>query len=142
MDMPRNKHLAQQVSGGLSASKPADELNCVPAVTCPAVAVMANIACGRTEIARLCFERLVRELAQEIPSADDQDWWFQREALTLLQTASEAFLVQLFKGAHSVAEQEGRAMITLQDLQRAHPSAVAAAVSTTPADLAAIDVMQ
>lgn len=129
--MPRNKHIAQRVPQGLSATEPANETDVDQDNSEQTMTQGLWTQGPPREIARVCFERLVRELAQNYEK-DDNPWCFQKDVFPLLQSASEAFFVQLFKGAQEAADQHGRDMIRVQDLQSAYASAVVAAVDTIP----------
>jgi histone H3 len=56
------------------------------------------------------FDRLVREIAQEIPktAANPQEWRFKKDAIAALQTAAEDMLVELFDASNDLSISEGR----------------------------------
>lgn len=66
-------------------------------------------------IRKLPFQRLVREVAQEIQS----DLRFQGSAIAALQEASEAYLVTLFENANLCAIHAKRVTLFNKDLQLA-----------------------
>jgi len=66
-------------------------------------------------IKKLPFQRLVREIAQEIKP----DIRFQSSALGALQEASEAFLVGLFEDTNLCAIHAKRTTILVKDMQLA-----------------------
>jgi len=61
---------------------------------------------------KLPFQRLVREIAQDFVS----DLRFQATAMTVLQEAAEAYLVQLFENAQSCAVHGKRITIQPKDI--------------------------
>ena len=66
-------------------------------------------------IQKLPFQRLVREIAQEIKS----DLRFQTNAVMALQEASEAYLVNLFEDTNLCAIHAKRVTIQAKDMQLA-----------------------
>lgn len=68
-------------------------------------------------IRRLPFQRLVREIAQDI--AGDRQYRFQSAAVAALQEASEAYLVGLFEDTNLCALHAKRVTIMPKDLQLA-----------------------
>eukprot|EP00695_Tsukubamonas_globosa_P001336 TRINITY_DN2341_c0_g1_i1.p1 TRINITY_DN2341_c0_g1~~TRINITY_DN2341_c0_g1_i1.p1 ORF type:complete len:163 (-),score=61.25 TRINITY_DN2341_c0_g1_i1:102-527(-) len=65
------------------------------------------------------FQRLVRELAQETPSAPKAELRFQSSAVAALQEASEAYLVGLFEDTNLCAIHAKRVTIFPKDMQLA-----------------------
>lgn len=68
---------------------------------------------GELLIQKLPFQRLVREIAQDMKN----DIRFRAKAILALQEASEAFLVQHFEDANLLAIHGGRTTIQARDLQ-------------------------
>lgn len=66
-------------------------------------------------IARLPFQRLVREIAQDVKT----DLRFQASAVSALQEAAEAYLVGLFEDTNLIAIHAKRVTIMPKDLQLA-----------------------
>lgn len=69
-------------------------------------------------IRRLAFQRLVREIAANVPSQYG-GWRFQSAALSALQEAAEAFLVSLFEDTNLCAIHANRVTIKPKDIQLA-----------------------
>ena len=67
-------------------------------------------------IKKLPFQRLVREIAQDIKA----DLWFQSSAIMALQEASEAYLVGLFEDTNLCAIHAKRATIAPSHLRCSH----------------------
>ena len=66
-------------------------------------------------IPKLPFERLVREIAQDLR----RDLRFQSSTVMALQEAAEAYLVGLFEHAELCAKHANRKTITTKDIQLA-----------------------
>ena len=66
-------------------------------------------------IRKLPFQRLVREIAQDIKT----DLWFQSSAIMALQEASEAYLVGLFEDTNLCAIHAKQVTIMPRDIQLA-----------------------
>ena len=66
-------------------------------------------------IAKLPFQRLVREIAEDLKT----DLHFQRSAVRALQVASEDLVVDLFKASRLCAEHGGRTTVLPKDIQLA-----------------------
>ena len=64
-------------------------------------------------IRKLPFQRLVREITQEIKTA----LCFQSTAIEALQEASEAYLVRLFEDSNLCAKHAKRVTIMPKDIQ-------------------------
>ncbi|KAF1915586.1 histone-fold-containing protein [Ampelomyces quisqualis] len=67
---------------------------------------------------RTPFQRLVREIAQQVTTEDGPNRW-QSQALVALQEATEAFLVNLFHDANLCAIHAKRVTIQQKDIQLA-----------------------
>jgi histone H3 len=70
-------------------------------------------------IRRLPFQRLVREIAQDISGDILKTYRFQSSAVAALQEASEAYLVGLFEDTNLCALHAKRVTIMPKDLQLA-----------------------
>ena len=68
-------------------------------------------------IRKLPFQRLVREIAQDLGKRDAR---FQSGAIIALQEASEAYLVSLLEDSNLCAIHTKRVTIMLRDIQLAH----------------------
>ncbi|PVI04013.1 histone-fold-containing protein [Periconia macrospinosa] len=64
------------------------------------------------------FQRLVREITQDVTPANGPDRW-QSQAIAALQEATEAFLVSLFHDANLCAIHAKRVTIQQKDIQLA-----------------------
>ncbi len=69
-------------------------------------------------IRKLPFQRLVREIAQDLKIGND-DWRFQSAAIGALQEATEAYLVGLFEDVNLVAIHAKRVTIMPKDIHLA-----------------------
>lgn len=69
-----------------------------------------------TLIPRSCFARLARKTASEYKF----DLRFQDEALSGLQTACEAYLIDLLKNGNKIASCSGRMTLQANDIRLAH----------------------
>ncbi|KAL9936773.1 hypothetical protein V8E36_004008 [Tilletia maclaganii] len=67
-------------------------------------------------IRKMPFQRLVRDIAQDLPLPDIR---FQSSALLALQEASEAYLIQLFEDVNDAALHAKRVTIMRPDIQLA-----------------------
>jgi histone H3 len=67
-------------------------------------------------IAKLPFQRLVREIAQDYGRSE---WRFQMSAIAALQEASEAYMVGLFEDTNLCAIHAKRVTIMPKDIQLA-----------------------
>ncbi|KAL9939510.1 hypothetical protein V8E36_001327 [Tilletia maclaganii] len=67
-------------------------------------------------IRKMPFQRLVRDIAQDLPLPDIR---FQSSALLALQEASEAYLIQLFEDVNDAALHAKRVTIMRRDIQLA-----------------------
>jgi len=85
----------------------------------PGVQVLKEIRRYQTStnllINKLPFQRLVKEIARNIPGAFN----FQSTSLLALQEAAEAFLVELFGDAQAACEHSGRKTVSLEDMRLA-----------------------
>ncbi|CAK1360074.1 histone H3 [Cercospora beticola] len=69
-------------------------------------------------ILSLPFQRLVREIANElIPSGERGAWRWQKSAVIALQEAAEAYLVSVLKDTNILALHAKRTTITQKDMQ-------------------------
>lgn len=70
-------------------------------------------------IRKLPFQRLVREITQEIGAATGKTYRFQSSGLAALQEAAEAYLVSLFEDTNLCAIHAKRVTIMPKDMQLA-----------------------
>ena len=64
------------------------------------------------------FARLVREIAQDYGN----DFRFQKDAILALQEASEAYIIEVFKGANTQSIHAGRVGVNVSDWKLAMDS--------------------
>ena len=70
-------------------------------------------------IRKLPFQRLVKEIAQDLAKAGDPSFRFQSSAILALQEAAEAYLVGLFEDTNLCAIHARRVTIMPKDVQLA-----------------------
>ncbi|CAI2358634.1 Core histone H2A/H2B/H3/H4 domain-containing protein [uncultured virus] len=71
-------------------------------------------------IPRLPFNRLVREIAQDLPRWNrDTDLWFEAPAIEALLTASEDLIIKVLSSANLLAIHAGRSTLFPKDIQAA-----------------------
>jgi histone H3 len=70
-------------------------------------------------IPKLPFQRLVREVAQNVESGKYKDFRFQANAVLALQEASESYLARLFEDVQLCAVHARRVTINVSDMQLA-----------------------
>lgn len=70
-------------------------------------------------IRKMPFQRLVREIAQDFKSFNQDDFRFQASAVAALQEAAESYLVGLFEDTNLCAIHAHRVTIAPKDMQLA-----------------------
>ena len=70
-------------------------------------------------IPRLSFERVVREICQEVRAPQESDFRFHKASINALREAAEAYLVQLFEDTNLIALHAKRVTIQSKDMKLA-----------------------